>query len=340
MGRGRDSRSTQQQGQQGRQGRQDQQYGQQGQYGHPGHSGQDAYAGRPPQQPYAAPGPHGAPGGLHQAPTVPNAGRPQWPQPPGSPGAPSGPGGGANAGPRPGEPEYLGDPRGGPGPHDPYANSPGGTQQFSVPDPYGPYDPYDTYGQGNTYTAGRSAPPAGPRLHWKELLSGIVLRPNATFWQMRDYPVWGTALLVTFLYGLLAIFGLAKARAEILSATLSNAIPYALTTAIAIVLAGLILGAVTHTLARQLGGDGAWQPTIGLSMLIMSLTDAPRLLFALFLGGTATLVQVLGWATWIASGVLFTSMVSRSHDMPWPRALGASALQLAALLGLIKLGTL
>jgi hypothetical protein len=328
MGRGRDSRSTQEQGQQR----------QQGQYG------QGAYAGRPPQQPYAAPGSH-APGGLHQAPTVPDGGPQQWPQP-------QPPQAGPGGGPRPGEPEYIGDPRGGNG-HDPYANSPGSTQQFSVSDPYGPYgggygggdgydDPYadDPYGRGNTYNAGRPAPPPGPRLHWKQLLSGIVLRPDATFWQMRDHPVWGSAITVTFLYGLLAIFGLANARSEILGATLSSAIPQALITAVAVVIAGLILGAVTHTLARQLGGDGAWQPTVGLSMLIMSLTDAPRLLFALFMGGTATLVQVLGWATWVAAGALFTTMVSRSHDLPWPRALGASALQLVALLGLIKLGTL
>jgi len=328
MGRGRASRSTQQQGQQGPYG----QAGRQGQYG------QGGAPGRPPQQPYAAPGSGGAPGGLHQAPTFPGGGPQQWPQPPGDP----------RGAPRPGEPEYFGDPRGGPGAHDPYANSPGGTRQFTVPDPYGPYEdgyggPYedDPYGQGSTYTGGGAPlPPSGPRLPWKQLLSGIVLRPNATFWQMRDYAVWGTAITVTFLYGLLAIFGLDEARSEVLDATLSSAIPYALTTAVAVVLAGLILGAVTHTLARQLGGDGAWQPTVGLSMLIMSLTDTPRLVAALFLGGTATPVQVLGWVTWVAAGALFTSMVSRSHDLPWPRALGASAIQLVALLGLIKLGTL
>ena len=103
---------------------------------------------------------------------------------------------------------------------------------------------------------------------------------------------------------------------------------------------GLILGSVTHTLARQFGGDGTWGPTVGLSMLIMSLTDAPRLFVALFMGGTEPLVQVLGWVTWVASGLLFSMMVSRSHDLPWPKALGASAVQLAALLVLIKLGTI
>ncbi|MCC3779854.1 Yip1 family protein, partial [Streptomyces sp. UNOB3_S3] len=183
-------------------------------------------------------------------------------------------------------------------------------------------------------------PPPGPRLHWKDLLSGIVLRPSATFWQMRDHQVWAPALIVTFVYGLLAVFGFEKARADVLRASFADVLPAVLITGVIMVVAGLILGAVTHTLARQLGGDGIWQPTVGLSMLIMSITDAPRLLFAMFLGGDSTLVQVLGWATWLAAGALLTSMVSKSHDLPWPRALGASAIQLVALLSLIKLGTL
>ncbi|SCK38070.1 Yip1 domain-containing protein [Streptomyces sp. WMMB 322] len=262
-----------------------------------------------------------------------------------------------------GEPEYFDDrggqphpgrgqggPQFGPGPYaagpgqrqggpvsDPYANSAGHTRSFTVPDPYAHAG---GYGQDDGYDYSRPAPPSGPRLHWKDLLSGILLRPGATFWQMRDHSVWTTAVLVTFLYGLLAIFGLDQAREEVINATLSSAIPYVLSTGIAVVLAGLILGAVTHTLARQFGGDGAWAPTVGLSMLIMSLTDAPRLLVALFMGGTAPVVQVLGWVTWVAAGALFTMMVSRSHDLAWPRALGASAVQLVALLVLIKLGTL
>ncbi|MGW2106419.1 Yip1 family protein [Streptomyces sp. NPDC001948] len=242
-----------------------------------------------------------------------------------------------------GEPEYFGDPyhqpqhpqspHGSPQHGDPYANSPGHTQAFSIgEDPYGP---------GDTYRAGQApAQPAGPRLPWKELLTGIVLRPGPTFWQMRDYPVWGPALVVTFLYGLLALFGFDQARDDAIHATISTAVPYVVITGIGFVIGGLVLGAVTHTLARQLGGDGAWQPTVGLSMLIMSITDAPRLIFALFLGGENSLVQILGWVTWLASAALFTSMVSKSHDLPWPKALGASAIQLIALLSIIKLGTI
>ncbi|MFF4257571.1 Yip1 family protein [Streptomyces sp. NPDC001663] len=233
------------------------------------------------------------------------------------------------------EPEYFGDgggyaPQGNP---DPYAaNNPGHTQAFSVGE--------DPYNQGGTYRAGSAAAaPVGPRLHWKDLLRGIILSPTQTFLQMRDYTMWGPALIVTFLYGLLAVFGFDGARSDAISATLANAVPIVLTTAVAMVLSSFILGVVTHTLARQLGGDGAWQPTVGLSMLIMSLTDAPRLVFAMFFGGDATFVQALGWATWVAAGALLTMMVSRSHDLPWPKALGASAIQLIALLSIVKLGT-
>ncbi|MFF9866326.1 Yip1 family protein [Streptomyces sp. NPDC013953] len=243
-----------------------------------------------------------------------------------------------------GEPEYFGDPyaqQSAPPPaHDPYAaNQPGHTRAFSIHDEAYAAGP-GGYGDGATYQAGAAPAPTGPRLHWKQLLSGIVMRPGPTFWQMRDHAVWAPALVVTFLYGLLALFGFDQAREEAINATISSAIPYVLVTGLMFVVGGAILGAVTHTLARQLGGDGAWQPTVGLSMLIMSMTDAPRLLFALFLGGENSFVQVIGWLSWLAAGALFTSMVSKSHDLPWPKALGASAIQLIALLSLLKLGTL
>lgn len=149
-----------------------------------------------------------------------------------------------------GEPEYFGDPNA-PRAHDPYAaNNPGHTQAFSVNPGDDPY----AYGQGSTYQAGAAAPagPIGPRLHWKPLLSGIILRPAPTYLQMRDYAMWGPALVVTFLYGLLAIFGFDGAREDVINATMSSAIPYVLTTGIAITLSFFVLGVVTHTLARQL----------------------------------------------------------------------------------------
>ncbi|GAA3756435.1 Yip1 family protein [Streptomyces tremellae] len=265
------------------------------------YSGEPEYFGEPQQYPYHAPPQAAAPHPYQQRPQ----GGPYHPQGPAGAGIPSA------------------------DPH-PDANNPGYTQAFRVDDPYG---------DGATYRAGAAPAPSGPRLPWRELLAGIVLRPAQTFLQMRDYPVWGPALVVTLIYGMLALFGFDDARDDVIGSTLSTAVPYVLITGVAFVIGGLILGAVTHTLARQLGGDGSWQPTVGLSMLIMSLTDAPRLVFAAFLGGDNGFVQVLGWLTWLAAGFLMTSMVRKSHDLPWPKALGASAIELLALLSLVKLGT-
>ncbi|MEU4013475.1 YIP1 family protein [Streptomyces pseudogriseolus] len=295
-----------------------------------GRNNDGAPQGRPPHPPHGrqAPPSYGYP----QAPQPPaygqgTGGGSPWPQPHAGHGGPGGHGGH-------GEPEYFGD--GGypaaphAAPHDPYAaNNPGHTQAFSIDDPYHQDDVYQAPPPG----------PVGPRLHWKDLLKGVVLSPQQTFLRMRDYTMWGPALIVTFLYGLLAVFGFDGAREDAINATLSNAIPIVLTTAVAMVISAFVLGAVTHTLARQIGGNGAWQPTVGLSMLIMSLSDAPRLVVAMFAGGDATFVQLLGWATWVAGGALLTLMVSRSHDLPWPKALGASSIQLIALLSIVKLGT-
>jgi hypothetical protein len=59
----------------------------------------------------------------------------------------------------------------------------------------------------------------------------------------------------------------------------------------------------------------------------------------MFFGGNASFVQLLGWVTWVGAGALLTLMVSKSHDLPWPKALGASAIQLIAIVSIIKLGT-
>ncbi|WP_237404863.1 Yip1 family protein [Actinacidiphila reveromycinica] len=327
-------------------------------YGTPG-SGGAPQPGR--QDPRAYGGGQG--GGYGGAPGGGYGGGPGGSGHPGGHGGPAAPYGGGD---RPGYQDH----RGAPAPS--YDDSPGSTRAFTLggdarfaedpyadqgydggvygsgPGPYGGgyddgrggYDDGAPYGGDNvaTYRAGQaSAPPAGPRLHWKELLSGIVLRPGRTFWQMRDHTVWGPALVVTFVYGLLAVFGFDAARSDVLNSTLTASVPWVLTTGVMVVLCGLTLGAVTNTLARQLGGDGAWAPTVGLAMLVSSLTDAPRLLFALFLGGGNGFVQLLGWLTWIACGALLTSMVAKSHDLPWLKALGACSIQLVALLMLFKL---
>ncbi|GAA3856849.1 Yip1 family protein [Streptomyces sedi] len=241
----------------------------------------------------------------------------------------------------PGPPPPAGDqpyPYGGPPPDDDYADG-AHTGYFAAV----PQGGYADDGYGAPAPQGGPQPPEGPPpdpLTWRPLLTGIVFKPSGTFWTMRDYQMWWPALIVSFLYGLVAVFGLDDSRDTILETTVSSLIPYLLFTGVAMVLGALVLSTVTHHLARQFGGNGLWAPTAGLAMLIMTLTDVPRLALALFLGGGNPAVQLLGWATWLYAGLLFTMMVSRSHEIAWPRALAASGIQLIGLLMLIKLGTL
>ncbi|WP_129841290.1 Yip1 family protein [Streptomyces sp. RFCAC02] len=214
-------------------------------------------------------------------------------------------------------------------PDDPYAHGHNAHGQ--------PY-PEPDYGYGEPEPAPQ--PPPQPPLPWAQLLTGIILRPNQTFLRMRDYRMWVPALSVTFIYGLATAFGIDDVRDSINDTTFSALVPPLLATGVAMMLGALLLSTVTHNMARQFGGNGIWAPTAGLAMLIMCLADIPRLALALFMGSSAALVQTVGWATWIGTCVLFTLMVSVSHEISRPRALGSSAIQLLGLLVLVKLGIL
>ncbi|MFB6889362.1 Yip1 family protein [Kitasatospora sp. NPDC056327] len=263
--------------------------------------------------------------------------------------------------------------------HDPYAaDQPGHTRAFPAGDPYagepssygqgqqpypdshgqpphggpgygqgpGPqgYGGDQGYGEDNVavYRAGgQSAPHAtGPRPTWRELLTGLFRTPTAIFDRTRDHQVWLPAVTVSLLYGALAVLGIGLTRDDVFESTFTVALTAMLAAAIGFTLAGAMLGAVTYGLARQFGGDGPWQSTVGLAALIGWVTDAPRLLLALVLPADNLVVQVVGWATWVLCAYLLTSMVRRVHDLPWGKAAGAAALQLLALLVLIKLPTL
>lgn len=266
-----------------------------------------------------------------------------------------------------GEPEYFG----APSPHDPYrgdggygSDSPGHTRAFPVGEQgrdasygpatagygpgYPPPGPPSGYGPERgrdnvaTYRAGGRTSPrnGGPRLAWRPLLAGIYRSPSRTFDQMRDHQVWLPAITVSLCYGLLAVLGFGDTHDEVVNSAFSIAAWSLAGAAVGFTLAGLMLGAVTFALARQLGGDGPWQSTIGLAVLVGWTTDVPRLLLALVLPTDNVVLQVVGLATWVLCGFLLTSMVRRVHDLPWGKALGAASLQLLALLVMVKLPTL
>ncbi|RKT16850.1 Yip1-like protein [Streptomyces sp. 1114.5] len=220
-------------------------------------------------------------------------------------------------------------------------------QAYGQEPPYGhdqAYGQEQPYGQDNVavYRAGgRSAPHvAGPRPHWRELFVGLFRTPTAMFDRTRDHQVWLPALTVSLLYGALAVLGIGLTHDDIVNSTFTVALTGILAAAVGFTVAGAIFGGVTYALARQLGGDGPWKSTVGLAALIGWLTDAPRLLLDLVLPSGSAVVQVVGWATWMLCAFLLTAMVRRLHDLPWGKAAAASALQLLALLVLIKLPTL
>ncbi|KDN84055.1 Yip1 family protein [Kitasatospora cheerisanensis] len=262
-------------------------------------------------------------------------------------------------------------------PGDRYGDQPGHTKAFAVGEqPYGeePYPgaPYEGGAYGEPYAggdgyyppqyeqdghpgpgypaednvavyrAGGQAAPhlGGPRLPWRELLTGIYRSPSATFDRMRDHQVWLPALCVSLLYGVLAVFALDSTYDQVVHSTFAVALWAIAGAAIGFTVAGGVLSAVTHVLARQFGGDGPWRSTVGLAVLVSWTTDAPRLLLALFLPADNLVVQAVGWATWVGCAVLLTILVRRVHDLPWGKAAGAAAVQLLALLVLIKLPTL
>lgn len=219
-----------------------------------------------------------------------------------------------------------------------YDDAPGHTRAFTVPGTAAADGAEDHV---TTYRAGVPHPEVGAeRLGWRELLPGIYRHPVRTFAQMRVHPVWGPALIVSALYGALGVFGIGTTRSSVFSSPFGTALLAVFFSALGFVVAGLTLGLVTQAVAQRLGGDGAMPPTVGLAMLVSWLTDAPRLLFAIFLGPGNGLVQLLGWATWLFCAALLTAMIRQVHELPWGKAAGAAAVQLIALLVLIKLPTL
>ena len=223
----------------------------------------------------------------------------------------------------------LGPPAADPG--DP-GDQPGHTRAFTVPGV--PLPPE----QVTTYRAGERNPKVGAvRLSWRELLTGIYRNPTRTFAQLRAHQVWGPALVVSAVFGLLATFGIGGIRGEVFDATAGLAVFALVFSVLAFVVAGLLFGTVTFGLARRLGGDGSWAPTVGLAMVIAWGTSLPRALLMLVLPASNGVVEVVGWLTWLVCAWMLPAMVRQVHDLPWGKAVGAAAVQLIALLLLITL---
>ncbi|WP_143657957.1 Yip1 family protein [Embleya scabrispora] len=183
-------------------------------------------------------------------------------------------------------------------------------------------------------------PPYGgpPRyLHWKEVLSGLVLRPLRTMNEVRDQAVWWPALIMSALGGVLAVLANDASRKEILHSTLSTSVPALGIVVVMVPAFCALLGLVSHALATQFGGNGSPTPFITLSMIVVWIADAPRLAVAMFAPDKNSIVTGVGLLSFVLTAWLLTTLMMRVHELAWPRALGCVAVELIALLLVLKL---
>jgi hypothetical protein len=181
------------------------------------------------------------------------------------------------------------------------------------------------------------APTYSRPLHWQDLLTSLLTRPLSTMERVRDHKYWLVALIVSAVGGLLALFANDTTRHEILNATLGASIPAIAITLVLVPAFCVVLGWVSHMLALQFGGDGPAQPYITLAMILTWMADLPRVVVALFVPDDNAIVVGVGLASFVLTGWLLTMLMERTHDMPWPKALGCVSVQLLALLLVLKL---
>lgn len=179
-------------------------------------------------------------------------------------------------------------------------------------------------------------PAAAPRrLLWHRLIFGLWFRPVEVLDEARDRSVWGAATFLCLLAGLLGTLGRGDFQAQWrVSPTLAME-----AVAIAdgvLLLASLLLGVVTHAIARRLGGNGRFGPTVTLFVVIFWATDLPRLALHAWLPGGSYPVRAAAWIT-AGFGYAFSALLIRGqHHLPTHKAAAAVSIQMLAAVALLK----
>ncbi|MFH8555907.1 Yip1 family protein [Streptomyces celluloflavus] len=176
------------------------------------------------------------------------------------------------------------------------------------------------------------------RLWWHRLLIGLWYRPVEILDEARDRSVWGAALLLCLVSGALGVLSMDAFRQQ-WAVNRTHALQLAGLAEAGVLIASLVLGAVTHAIARTLGGSGRFAPTASLFIVVFWVTDLPRLAMASWLPPGSTFVQAATWATWGFGYVLAVLLVRGHHHLPTRKAATAVSVQLLAALALLKLGT-
>ncbi|MBT2387080.1 YIP1 family protein [Streptomyces sp. ISL-11] len=175
--------------------------------------------------------------------------------------------------------------------------------------------------------------PRGPL--WHRLIFGLWYRPVEVLDEARDRSVWGTAAFLCLLCGALGTVGKDSFRGQWrVSPTLALE-AMAIADGV-LLLASLLLGVVTQAIARRLGGNGKFGPTVTLFVVLFWATDLPRLALDAWLPGDSFPVRAAAWIT-SAFGYAFAALLIRGqHHLPTHKAVAAVSIQMLAAVALLK----
>ncbi|MFG2224031.1 YIP1 family protein [Streptomyces sp. NPDC048644] len=183
----------------------------------------------------------------------------------------------------------------------------------------------------------QSHPPERRRLWWHRLILGLWYRPVEVLDEARDRSAWSAALLLSLISGCIGVLS-ADAFHGQWAADHGAALQLVGLAVGCVLLASFALGAVTHAIARTLGGNGRFAPTASLFIVLFWVTDLPRLAIASWLPSDSTFIQAATYTTWGFGYVLAVLLIRGQHHLPTHKAAAAISVQMLAALALLRLG--
>ncbi|GAB7032940.1 YIP1 family protein [Streptomyces sp. NPDC021749] len=181
------------------------------------------------------------------------------------------------------------------------------------------------------------APAPRRRLWWHRLIFGLWYRPVEVLDEARDRSAWSAAVLLSLISGAIGVLSVDAFRGQ-WAADRSAALQLVGLAEAGVLVASLALGAVTHAIARTLGGSGRFAPTASLFIVLFWVTDLPRLAIAAWLPTDATFVQAATWTTWGFGYVLAVLLIRGQHHLPTGKSALSVTVQMLAALALLRLG--
>lgn len=155
--------------------------------------------------------------------------------------------------------------------------------------------------------------------------------------EARDRGAWGAAIALSLLSGALPVLAADSARRALAA---GDRVQWELSgfTVAGGLVASLVLGGVTHAIARTLGGNGRFGPTVSLFVVLFWVTDLPRLALAFQLPTGSTVLRAVALTTWGFGYALAVLLIRGQHHLTTRRATLAVTVQMLAALALMKLG--